>query len=80
MTGVQTCALPISVVNSGYFAASKVLHPQNTTNVADSDAELTRNAILLPYLFQVLFGFQGGHAAGSSGGDGLAVAAVSNVS
>ncbi len=31
-------------------------------------------------LFEVLFDLEGGHAAGAGGGDGLAVAAVLNVS
>ena len=31
-------------------------------------------------LFEVLFDFEGGHAAGAGGGDGLAVAAVLDVS
>src|SRR5215469_63293 len=37
-------------------------------------------AVLFPHLFQVFFDFEGGHAAGSGGRDGLAVAAVGNVS
>ena len=34
---------------------------------------------LAAVLFEVLFDFEGGHAAGAGGGDGLAVAAVLDV-
>src|SRR5882762_7624189 len=34
----------------------------------------------MPPLFEVLFDLEGGHAAGAGGGDGLAVAAVLDVS